>query len=146
MFFSAPQARKISKTGRLEVFSLQKSRFRIKNVRLRRPIWFPVSQDLLRINNYYDSVSFTSWTQLATQISNRDPRQSCFCDPPPRPFCSSDQKYFKTKWLEISSQIFRKPRPPQVRRQISSRSPASPHPSILMTQQQCFQVYPEIIL
>ena len=110
------------------------------------PIWFPVSQDLLKINNYYDSVSFTSWTQLATQISNRDPRQSCFCDPPPRPFCSSDQKYFKTKWLEISSQIFRKPRPPQVRRQISSRSPASPHPSILMTQQQCFQVYPEIIL
>ena len=63
------------------MFSLQKSRFRIKNVRLRRPIWFPVSQDLLRINNYYDSVSFTSWTQLATQITNRDPRQSCFCVP-----------------------------------------------------------------
>ena len=45
------------------------------------PIWFPVSQDLLKINNYYDSVSFTSWTQLATQITNRDPRQSCFCVP-----------------------------------------------------------------
>ena len=81
MFFSAPQARKISKTERFEVFSLQKSRFRTKNFRLRRPIWFPVSQDLLRINNYYDSVSFTSWTQLATQITNRDPRQSCFCVP-----------------------------------------------------------------